>query len=319
MSFFACPSGSPMQHKPFSDLLTLLRGLHFVYAYIDDLMIASKTPKEHMEHLQQLFQRLKEYSVTVNPDKCEFGKQPLQFLGHVVNSKGITPIPGAVEAIKNYPLPNSFKKLRRFLGLINFYRRFLPHFAHIAQPLTDLLKGRSRSLNMTETAIKTFEQLKEMLSSATLLSRRDTNAPLALMTDASDTAVGAVLQQFTNGQWEPLSFFSKRLNISQTRYSTFGRELLAVYLAIKHFRHMFEGFAFTIFTDHKPLTKHNNYSPREVRQLDFISQFSTDIRFVFVRIDHVRKPLHTRMRAHLKSYIQTTKQSLSNVLEKVTL
>ncbi|KAK4472197.1 hypothetical protein MN116_000501 [Schistosoma mekongi] len=260
-------TNAPQTFRLFID--TVLRGLHFVYAYIDDLMIASTTPEEHVEYLQQLFQRLKEYGVTINPDKCELGKQSLQFLGHVVNFKGIVPIPEAVKVIRNYPLLNSFKKLRRFFGLINFYRKFLPHCAHIAQPLTDLSKGRFRSLNMTETAIKAFKQLKEMLSSATLLSRSDTNAPLALMTDASDTAVGAVLPHFINGQWEPLSFFSKRLNTSQTRYSTFGRELLAVYLAVKHFRHMLEGFAFTIFTDHKPLmkafiTKHDNYSPREV-------------------------------------------------------
>ncbi|KAK4472189.1 hypothetical protein MN116_000493 [Schistosoma mekongi] len=284
--FLRMPFGLTNAAQTFQRFIdTVLRGLYFVYAYIDNLMIASTTPEEHMEHLQQLFQRLKEYGVTINLDKCEFGKQSLQFLGHIVNSKGIKPIPEAVEAVKNYPLLNSFEKLRRFLGLINFYRRFLPHCVHIAQPLTDLLKGRSRFLNMIETAIKAFEQLKEMLSSATLLSRRDTNASLALMTDASDTAVGAVLQQFINGQWEPLSFFSRCLNTSQTRYSTFGRELLAVYLAIKHFRHMLEGFAFAIFTDHKPLkkafiTKHDNYSPTEVRQLDFISQFSTDIRFV---------------------------------------
>ncbi|KAK4467605.1 hypothetical protein MN116_000270 [Schistosoma mekongi] len=138
---------------------------------------------------------------------------------------------------------------------------------------------------MTEAAIRAFEQLKGILSSETLLARRNHNAPLALSTDASNIAVGAVLQQRVDGHWQPLSFFSKRLNDTQTRYSTFGRELLAMYLAIKHFRHMLEGSAFTIFTDHKPLTKalttnHDRYTPRESRHLEFISQFTSDIQYI---------------------------------------
>ncbi|CAH8597566.1 unnamed protein product, partial [Heterobilharzia americana] len=138
---------------------------------------------------------------------------------------------------------------------------------------------------MTQAAHDAFDKLKLALSSETLLSRRDSEAPLAIMTDASNVAVGAVLQQFVHGQWEPLSFFSKRLNASQSRYSTFGRELLAIYLAIKHFRYMLEGYSFIVFTDHKPLTKaidakHDNYSPREIRHLEFISQFTSDIRYI---------------------------------------
>ncbi|CAH8845753.1 unnamed protein product [Trichobilharzia szidati] len=138
---------------------------------------------------------------------------------------------------------------------------------------------------MSTSAIEAFEKLKQTLSSETLLVRRDVNAPIAIMTDASDVAVGAVLQQFSAGKWQPLSFFSKRLDATQSRYSAFSRELLAVYLAVKHFRHMVEGIPFTIYTDHKPLTKamnakHDKYSPRELRHLEFISQFTSDIRFI---------------------------------------
>ncbi|KAK4467588.1 hypothetical protein MN116_000252 [Schistosoma mekongi] len=271
--FLRMPFGLTNAAQTFQRFIdTVLRGLNFVYAYIDDLLVASSTTDEHLQHLRQLFQRLSAYGIVVNPEKCEFGKSSLQFLGHVVNSQGITPIPANVEVINNYPVPESFKKLRQFLGLVNYYRRFIPHCAQVAQPLTDLLRGHSRSFIMTEAAIKAFEQLKGILSSATLLARRNHNAPLALSTDASSIAVGAVLQQRVDGQWQPLSFFSKRLNDTQTRYSTFGRELLAMYLAIKHFRHMLEGSGFTIFTDHKPLTKalttnHDRYTPREIRHL----------------------------------------------------
>ncbi|CAI2730592.1 unnamed protein product [Schistosoma spindalis] len=169
--------------------------------------------------------------------------------------------------------------------MINFYRRFIPKCADIAKPLTDLLRGRAKSLTMTPQAIQAFEQLKSTLSTEALLVRRKVDAPLAVMTDASNVAVGAVLQQHVDQQWQPLAFFSKKLNATQTKYSTFGRELLAVYLAIKHFRYMLEGNSFTIYTDHKPLTKslmhnHDKYSPREIRQLEFISQFAADIRYI---------------------------------------
>ncbi|CAH8625724.1 unnamed protein product [Heterobilharzia americana] len=263
----------------------VLHGLPFVSAYIDDLIVASASETEHLQHLRTLFERLREYGITINPQKCEFGKESLQFLGHIVNANGVKPVPQEVDAIREYPVPDSFRKLRRFLGLINFYRRFIPKCAEVAQPLTDLLQGRAKVFHMTQAAHDAFDKLKLALSSETLLSRRDSEAPLAIMTDASNVAVGAVLQQFVHGQWEPLSFFSKRLNASQSRYSTFGRELLAIYLAIKHFRYMLEGYSFIVFTDHKPLTKaidakHDNYSPREIRHLEFISQFTSDIRYV---------------------------------------
>ncbi|CAH8566999.1 unnamed protein product [Schistosoma bovis] len=263
----------------------VIRGLPGVYAYIDDLLVASTTKDEHIQQLRQLFIRLREHGISINIEKCEFGKESLQFLGHNITSQGITPIATEVDAIKNYPLPDSWKKLRRFLGLINYYRRFIPNCASILQPLTDALRGNARTFQLSPDAIQAFENAKKALNKEVTLTRRKSETPLAIMTDASDVAVGAVLQQLVNGIWEPLSFFSKRLNPTQTRYSTFGRELLAIYLAIKHFRHMVEGISFTVYTDHKPLTKalsakQDNYSPREIRQLEFISQFTSDIQYV---------------------------------------
>ncbi|CAH8469470.1 unnamed protein product [Heterobilharzia americana] len=116
----------------------VLHGLPFVSAYIDDLIVASTSETEHLQHLRTLFERLREYGITINPQKCEFGKESLQFLGHIVNAKGVKPVPQEVDAIREYPVPDSFRKLRRFLGLINFYRRFIPKCAEVAQPLTSL-------------------------------------------------------------------------------------------------------------------------------------------------------------------------------------
>ena len=265
----------------------VLRGLHFVYAYIDDLLVASDTAEEHEQHLEILFSRLSQYGVIINPIKCEFGVSSLTFLGHVINAHGIKPLADKVSVIQDFPVPDSLRKLREFLGLVNFYRRFIPHCADIIQPLTDLLKTKmkNQAITLHSAALTAFNAVKTALAHATLLVHPRSTAPICLMVDASEAAVGGVLQQLVNDVWEPISFFSKRLQPAETRYSTFGRELLAVYLGIRHFRHSVEGRQFCIYTDHKPLThaftaKPDRYSPREIRHLDYVSQYTTDIRHI---------------------------------------
>eukprot|EP00795_Rhopilema_esculentum_P007425 gene7425-biopygen8703 len=207
--------------------------------------------------------------------------------GHHVSPQGISPLSTRVKAIKDFPPPTSLKKLREFLGLINFYRRFVPCCAQLIQPLTDLLSATSTKepFQLTVDSLSAFSEIKTALSRATLLVHPSPVAPCSVVVDASNVAVGAVLQQFLNGAWQPISFFSKRLQPAETKYSTFGRELLSVYLAIKHFRYFLEGRAFHVMTDHKPLlhalsSSSDRYSPREIRHLDFISQFTSDIRHV---------------------------------------
>ncbi|BHF84866.1 hypothetical protein SprV_1002801800 [Sparganum proliferum] len=263
----------------------VLRGLDFVYAYIDDLLVASSDAAEHEIHLRQLFERLDSYGVIINAAKCEFGVPSLTFLGHVVDAEGIKPVPDKVSAITAFPVPSTINQLRRFLGMVNYYHRFLPHGATILQPLNSLLTHSKKTLVMTEEAVKSFNDVKAALASATLLAHPRADAQLTLMTDASSTAVGASLQQTVSGVLQPLAFFSKKLSPAETRYSVFGRELLAVYLSIRHFRHFLEGREFVVLTDHKPLVfalraSPDRYSPREIRHLDFISQFSCDIRHV---------------------------------------
>ncbi|CAH8667643.1 unnamed protein product [Dicrocoelium dendriticum] len=261
------------------------RGLDFAYSYLDDILVASSSEQEHLEHLRALFQRLTQHGVTVNPTKCELGKSTVEFLGHLVSSSGIEVLPAKIQAIKDFPAPTSFKHLRRFCGLVNYYRRFIPRCAQLMQPLTDLLRGKERKFAFPDTAQAAFAELKDAISNIALLAHSESTAPLSITTDASDVAVGAVLQQHVGGQWQPLGFFSKRLQPAESRYSTFGRELLAIYLAIRHFRHTLEGRAFTVYTDHKPLifafnSASDKYSPRETRHLDFVTQFTADIRHV---------------------------------------
>ena len=287
--FVRMPFGLRNAAQSFQRLMDeVVRGLPFVFVYIDDLLIASTDDDEHEAHLRLLFERLQRYGIVINPAKSEFGVSSLTFLGHVVNQHGIQPLDEKVEHIRDFPPPTSLRKLREFLGLVNFYRRFIPHCADILQPLTDLLKGKKKknqSISLGETELSAFNQAKDELARATILVHPQSDAPLTLFVDASDVGVGGVVQQLVNDTWQPLAFFSKRLQPAETKYSTFGRELLAAYLSVKHFRHMLEGRNFTLFTDHKPLTyalksKPDRHSPREIRHLDFVSQFTSDIRHV---------------------------------------
>nr|VZI17555.1 unnamed protein product [Spirometra erinaceieuropaei] len=263
----------------------VLRGLPFVYAYIDDLLVASSTTEEHMEHLTTVFDRLQQFGVVLNPSKCVFGVRSLEFLGHMVDSHGIRPLPSKVAAIRDFPPPTSKRQLQRFLGMVNFYRRFLPNCADLMLPLTNMLSGPKGRLELTGEALTAFERIRNSLADATLLTHPAPEAQLSLMVGASTVAVGAVLQQHLAVSTQPLAFFSKKLLPAETRYSTFGRELLVIYLAVKHFRHSLEGRDFTVFTDHKPSTfalrSHTDkLNPREIRQLDYISQFTSDIRHI---------------------------------------
>ena len=126
-------------------MVQVLRGLHFVYVYIDDLLIASASPQEHENHLRSVFQRLSNHGVVINPSKCKFGASSLHFLGHQIDSAGIRPLDHKVQVIRDFPLPTTHRKLREFLGLQNFYHRFLPHAAELLRPLNDLLKGLTKA------------------------------------------------------------------------------------------------------------------------------------------------------------------------------
>ena len=266
----------------------VLRGLPFRYTYIDDLLIASSSPEEHQSRLRQVLSRLSEHGIIINPAKSVLGVPHLNFLGHRVDANGISPLEEKVQAIRHYPQPTSQRQLREFLGMINFYHRFIPNCAAILEPLNSMLILSTKSkqtLNWTDATTAAFTDTKEALAKATLLAHPKPHALTCIMTDASDRAVGAVPQQRFGDGWQPIAYFSRKLRPPETRYSTFDRELLAVYLVIKHFRHFVEGREFYVRTDHKPLTfalstNSDKYTPRQVRHLDYISQFTGNIRHV---------------------------------------
>jgi cleavage and polyadenylation specificity factor subunit 1 len=261
----------------------LFRHLPFVFTYLDDHLIASRTLEEHLLHLQQFFQVLQENGLTINPAKCVFAVSSLKFLGHMVDEAGITPLPKHVAAVQDCPPPADIKQLQRFLGLINFYRRFLPAVARTLQPLTDLLKGSPKVLLWSPAAEAAFVAAKAALVAAVPLCHPAPNAVLSLSVDASDSHVGGVLQQQVGKGWQPLAFFSKKLAPAEVKYSTFDRELLAAYATIRHFRFLLEGRQFRLLTDHKPLVAAMvrvtpPQSARQQRHLAYISEFTTDLR-----------------------------------------
>ncbi|CAI2734035.1 unnamed protein product [Schistosoma spindalis] len=301
--FLRMPFGLRNAAQNFQSFIdSIVRDLDFVHVYIDDLLIASSSVDEHYQHLTLLFQRLSDNGIIVNPEKCELGKSEIIFLGHIIRQEGILPCEDKVRAIKEYNVPSSIKELKAFLGLVNFYRRFIPHVAERLRPLTDLLRGNPRKLELNDTARTAFSEIKTALAEVTLLAHPDPSATLSIAVDTSDFAIGAVMQQNISGSWQPLEFSSRRLTPTETRYSAFRREQLAAYCAIKHFRHAVEGRQFILFTDHKPLTyalhtKSDRYSPRECRHLDYISQFTTDLRHIKSESNYVADAL-SRIRAN---------------------
>lgn len=268
----------------------VIRGLDFVYCYIDDLLIASKDKAEHELHLRALFERLAEFDVKVNIPKCVLGVQQLDFLSHRITSKGIAPSPEKVSAIIEVPEPTSIKHIQQFVGMVNYYHRFIPRLAELLKPIHEhlayLLKlpKTSKNFSWTQSCSEAFTAVKQSLAEVVMLAHPLDEGFFSITTDASNFAIGAVLQQFKDGYWEPLAFFSKKLQPAEIKYSAFGRELLAIYLAIKQFRYFVEGREFTVYTDQKALTSAINSKtdrcPRMTRQLDFISQFTTDIQHI---------------------------------------
>ena len=231
---------------------------------------------QHEQHVRSVLQKLKDANLFINVSKCEFGTKRVTFLGHEISSEGWKPPEDRVDAIKNYPQPKTIVELRRFVGILNFYRKFIPNAAELQSPLNSLFKKRKKNdktaIEWTQSLTKSFNECEESLANSTILNFIDQTTPLRLTTDASDVSVGAHLEQKVHDQWSPVGFFSSKLKVAQKNYSIYDRELLAIYLCIKYFKHILDGREFVIRIKHKPLVycfrqKSNEASPRKFRHL----------------------------------------------------
>ena len=229
----------------------VLRSLNWRIAliYLDDVLVYSRTFRDHLDHLRLVFDRFREAGLKLKPKKCHFGQKSVKFLGHVISKDGVQPDPGKIKAIKEYPVPRRVKDVRAFLGLANYYRKFVKDFAKIAGPLHDLTK-KALKFQWTDECQAAFERLKSALIQAPILAYPDFTLPFDLYVDASDEALGMVLGQVQNGREVVISYSGRKLLPAEKNYSVTEREALAVVAGIKYFQPYIYGRRFTVHTDH---------------------------------------------------------------------
>ena len=284
--FPRCPFGLKNAGQDFQRLMDKILGdIPHTFVYLDDILIASESMEQHLEDLERVFKILEENGLVVNRKKCILGATSIEFLGHLVDANGIRPLPEKVEAIKKVSPPTTIKELQRFLGMVNYYRRFVRKAAHHLFFLFECLGNKPKKLDWDKNMQQSFDAIKLALSNAAMLAHPDSSLPLAITSDASDVAIGAVLEQRGPKGWEPLAFFSKKLSTSQQKWPPYDRELNAAHKAVRHFRHMVEGRPFTIYTDHQSLVpsmakKTEAQTARQQNQLSEISEYTTDIRYL---------------------------------------
>jgi hypothetical protein len=248
----------------------------YALVYMDDIIIYSKSLEEHKNHLEHVFQLLVQAGLKLNPDKCDFFKRQILFLGHLISEEGIKPNPVLVDKIKNCTPPTTKRKVRSFLGLASYYRRFIKDFSKIARPLYELTK-QDIEFCWTEKCHQSFERLRTCLTEPPVMKYPDFSKPFTLHTDASDYAVGAVLAQHDDQNKEHvIAYASRVLNDAERNYTVTEKECLAIIWATKYFRHFLQGVPFNIVTDHEAipwLKKHRQPKGRLARWIIHLSEY----------------------------------------------
>ncbi|KAH8280810.1 hypothetical protein KR044_007779, partial [Drosophila immigrans] len=217
----------------------------------------------------------------INHEKCAFFQRRIHYLGHVISEEGIHTDPGKVAAVRDLPPPTSLKELRQCIGMASWYRRFVPNFATVVQPMSQLLKKGRKWVWALEQQVA-FDQLKVLLTTAPVLACPDFHAKFVLQTDASNVGIGAVLTQEIDGQERAISYVSRRLNKAEENYSATEKECLAVIWAIRKLRCYLEGYRFEVITDHLALKWLNSLeSPhgRVARWALELQQYQYDVRY----------------------------------------
>ena len=252
MPFGLCDAPAVFQ-RTMDKILAGLTG-HCVMVYLDDIVIYRKNEKEHLEHLQQVFDCLKQAGLKLKPTKCFFGLTEIKLLGYIVNQSGIQTDPAKVEAIAKLAPPIDLKGVRSFLGMAGFYRQCMPNYAKIAEPL-ELLKRKSVRFVWGPEQQNAFDQLKQLLISSHVMAAPDLSKPHKLYTDACNHSIGAILVQVDeSGTERVIQYISHSLSSTQRRWATIEQEAYAVVYAITKLRPYLYGSKFTVYTDHKPLT-----------------------------------------------------------------
>ena len=229
----------------------VLHGLHWkiVLIYLDDVLFCLRTFEDHLQHLRLVVEGFQDAELKLKPSKCHFGQKKVRYLGHVISKEGVYPDPEKISAIQEYPVPRTVKEVRAFLGLANYYRKFVQDFAKIAGPLHSLTK-KGTAFRWTHECQTAFDRLKEALTNAPILAYPDFTLEFTLATDASDEGLGYVLGQVQTGREVVIGYDGRKLIPAEKNYSVTEREALALISGIRHCRSYLYGVHFKVFTDH---------------------------------------------------------------------
>ena len=233
----------------------LLGGLTWksCHVYIDDILVFSPTFESHLQHVRDVFDRMRTARMLLKRKKCSFAQVETHYLGNVVSAQGVAPDPAKVEKLRSFPAPRDKKEVRSFLGLAGYYRRFVKHYAARAGPLFDLLKDDTPFV-WGEEQKKCFDEVIGSIASDALLPHPRFDLPFILDTDASDTGLGAVLSQVVDGRERPLAFASRRLQPAERKWAIREKEALGIIWGLETYRHFLLGSKFQVRTDHSSLT-----------------------------------------------------------------
>jgi transposase InsO family protein len=279
------PMGLKLSASAFSRVMSIaMSGLSYekCFIYMDDLVVFGRNIDQHNKNLTDVLQRLRKVNLKVNPQKCEFLKTQLLYLGHIVSAQGVLPDPEKTRVLKDYPAPTTIDEVRRFVAFCNYYRKFIPGFATITLPLNKLCR-KNVTFNWTDECKQAFMSLKEKLISPPILQYPDfsDSNEFVLQTDASGKAIGSVL---CNKDLRPIAYASRTLNKAELNYPTIHKELLAVTWSVKHYRPYLFGKYFTIMTDHKPLLYLFSMKDPSSRLIKFRLQLEEyDYKVVYIR------------------------------------
>ena len=233
---------------------SVLQGMSRTVCYIDDILITGDSEDEHLKNLERVLGRLKTHGITVRKSKCVFMANSVEFLGHRIDAEGLHPLESKIEAMVKVPPPKNVAELKSFLGMVNYYAKFLPNLSTTISPLYTLLKKNSR-WQWTEECSQAFLAAKGMLTSSKVLAHYNPKLPLILATDASSYGVGAVLTQVSEeGTERPIAYVSRTLSDAERNYAQIEKEALAIIFGVKRFHVYLYGRKFLLLTDHKPLT-----------------------------------------------------------------
>ncbi|GBN62184.1 Transposon Tf2-9 polyprotein, partial [Araneus ventricosus] len=278
---FGAKNSTSYFHTLMSKCLKDIQGSNIQF-FLDDIILASDTIQEMKCLLQQVFERLEKFNLTLDPAKMQICENKITYLGFELNKSGYSPSEENVRKVTKFPIPKNVKEVQSYLGMLNYFRHLIFNFAELAQPIVNLTKKNSEFI-WDQKCQDAFNKFQDMMLTKPTLKNIKHNEKLYLITDASKVAVCGILMQKSNGKFVPIEFYSKQLNPAEMRYPSIRRELYAIFLSVKHFSEHLYGREFSILTDAKPLSHHIHLD----KQPDIVARWLLYLQSFSYSIEHV--------------------------------